>query len=987
MMSVPSDDRNPVEVLAEEFLARARRGEQPSLAEYVARYPDLAAEIHELFPVLLDMEDARVGGDELPARAAGPTGQLIKRLGDYRILREVGRGGMGVVYEAEQESLGRRVALKVLAGVMSTPQQVRRFEREARSAAKLHHTNIVPVFGVGHEGGAHYYVMQFIPGQPLDEVLKEVGRMRRNRGMPGEMRARPTSLDHGDRPVAADIALTVFCGLLAPIAPAELHQAGRGAPPTATMSEPADVEALPLPAEPIDQTVCSSSSSDVLSASAHLTGLGRPFAHAVARIGVQVADALEYAIEQGIIHRDIKPSNILLDVYGTAWVTDFGLAKVLGQEALTQTGDLVGTLRYMPPERFRGQADRRGDVYALGLTLYEMLALKPAFDESDRARLIHRVTEEEPPRLMSLDPSIPRDLATVVQKAMSREPADRYPTAGGLAADLRRFLDDRPILARRPSLLDRGLKFSKRYRSAVIAGTIGLVLALAILAASLGWIVRDRGARSELTEREVTRALLESTAFQKRAKWSEALEAVKRAQGVLAWGESKQLRRLVDEQRKDLEMVLRLDEIRQPRPVKAIEGGYDRLDWGTDYIAAFRTYGIDVRTLDPAVAGALIRARSIRRELTAGLDHWVDQLKRFRSSDEAIWKRLIAVARAADPDPFRNRLRDALEHGDRLTPNKLAESTQIDDLPMATLELLLPHLDKQHQLPVLRRAQLKHPDDYWINFKLAFGLDYEPPPLQNQDEAIRFYTAAIACRPRNAPAHFYLGHVLEQRGRRDEAIAAYQKAIELDPDFNWPSTNLRLIYLKQGELDLVIAECQRVIERNGKDVEAHAMLAKVFAQLGRTEESIQEYEKTLDLNPNAAEYRNDLAWTLVTCPETRLRNPRRGLELAKSAVELSKKSAPCWNTLGVASYRTGDWKAAIKALEKSIGIQGYSSYDGFFLAMSHEKLGQPEKARTEFDRAVRWTKQVKPKDEELRRFRAEAAELLHLDERSMAVPK
>jgi eukaryotic-like serine/threonine-protein kinase len=270
----------------------------------------------------------------------------------------------------------------------------------------------------------------------------------------------------------------------------------------------------------------------------------------------------------------------LLDFYGTAWVTDFGLAKVLGQEGLTQTGDLVGTLRYMPPERFRGLADQRGDVYALGLTLYELLALKPAFDESDRAQLIRRVTEEEPPRLTRDDASIPRDLATIVHKSMAREPADRYATARGLADDLRRFLDDRPIVARRPSLLDRGLKLSRRYRSAVIAGAIGLVVAQAILAGSLGWIVRDRAARSELTEREVNRALLEAATFQARAKWPEALEAVKRAEGFLAVGGSEQLRRHVVARRGDVDMALRREGNRLPRPIKGTEGASEKTGLG-----------------------------------------------------------------------------------------------------------------------------------------------------------------------------------------------------------------------------------------------------------------------------------------------------------------------------------------------------------------------------------------------------------------------
>src|SRR5262249_14984522 len=183
-MSISSGERNPVELLAEDFLDRRRRGERPTLQEYLDRHPDLAAEIRDLFPALLMMEDLGDGSGGTTGSPAAADGLAASpppgRLGDYRILREIGRGGMGVVYEAEQESLGRRVALKVLsAGALADPQQLRRFEREAKAAARLHHTNIVPVFGVGRQDGHHYFVMQFIPGLGLDAVLEDLRPLRR----------------------------------------------------------------------------------------------------------------------------------------------------------------------------------------------------------------------------------------------------------------------------------------------------------------------------------------------------------------------------------------------------------------------------------------------------------------------------------------------------------------------------------------------------------------------------------------------------------------------------------------------------------------------------------------------------------------------------------------------------------------------------------------------------------------------------------------
>jgi WD40 repeat protein len=210
---------------------------------------------------------------------------------------------------------------------------------------------------------------------------------------------------------------------------------------------------------------------------------------------MQVAEALAYAHGQGILHRDIKPSNLLLDRGGNVWVADFGLAKAVGSDDLTHTGDIVGTVRYMAPERFRGEGDARADVYALGLTLYEMLALRPAFDGSDRADLIRRVTQEDAPRLRKLNRKVPGDLETVVHKAMAREPSQRYATASALAEDLNRFIEGRPILARRVSTAERAYRWCRR--NPVVAGLLtGIALAL-MLGAALSTYFAVRATREK----------------------------------------------------------------------------------------------------------------------------------------------------------------------------------------------------------------------------------------------------------------------------------------------------------------------------------------------------------------------------------------------------------------------------------------------------------------------------------------------------------
>jgi WD40 repeat protein/serine/threonine protein kinase len=462
-MSDSGGDRDPVEVLAEEFLARKRRGEKPSLSEYAENHPELAAEIRDLFPALVMMED--VGQQSLASTGpdlGGKATRVLRELGEYRILREVGRGGMGVVYEAEQQSLGRRVALKVLPPhVLNDAQRLQRFDREARAAAKLHHTNIVPVFGVGHQDDTHYYVMQFIQGLGLDGVLEE---LRTLRAAPHSPKCHEP---HQAHPQVQQVAHSLMTGDFA----GDNCQAS-----STTIPSAASDSAVPrLP-----------DGSDLSSVS----GDDARYWRSVARIGVQVADALEYAHGQGILHRDIKPSNLLMDLKGTVWVTDFGLAKSGDSEELTHTGDVVGTLRYMAPERFEGRSDARSDVYSLGLTLYELLALRPAFDQRDRAKLMQQVAHEEPPRLRKLNRAIPRDLETIVQKAMAKEPEQRYARASDLAADLKRFLDDRPIQARRVGGTERLWRWCRR--NPLPAGLAAAVAVLLMVASVVSGVLAVR---------------------------------------------------------------------------------------------------------------------------------------------------------------------------------------------------------------------------------------------------------------------------------------------------------------------------------------------------------------------------------------------------------------------------------------------------------------------------------------------------------------
>lgn len=521
--SEQDDERVTVEILAEEFRERLKRGENPSILEYVERYPEHADDINDVFPAVVVMEQLRHNAHverQIAKQQVAVLRLTTDHIGDYRIVREIGRGGMGVVYEAEQQSLKRRVAVKILAANLAdSPKQLQRFQREAESAGRLHHTNVVPVFGVGQHEGLHYLVMQLIEGVGLDAVIAELAGLCSNSQHSEDADSAADSSGITSRPSAAmsaAIALRegMFTRYRKPGGSTGARSLSRD-PPVVTVDsrashdgEPTVVGTIDVAADVGDDITPSNrprtkgptevsgdprpevasppraAPSGIRANSRDHQNLGHRYWRSVAHIGVQLADALHYAHRHGILHRDIKPSNLLLDGAGVVWITDFGLAKHEDSDVVTKTGDILGTLRYMAPEQFRGQTDARSDIHSLGLTLYEMLTLCPAFEETQHGSLIQQKTTAGPSSPRKIHPTIPRDLETITLKACATDPAHRYQTAGELAADLQHFLDDRPILARRATPIERLWRWSRRNPVIAALGSIALLLLVAVAAVS-----------------------------------------------------------------------------------------------------------------------------------------------------------------------------------------------------------------------------------------------------------------------------------------------------------------------------------------------------------------------------------------------------------------------------------------------------------------------------------------------------------------------
>ncbi|MCA9009812.1 MAG: serine/threonine protein kinase [Planctomycetaceae bacterium] len=481
----PDHEQHPVDQLAEEFARRIRAGETPVIEDYCQTYPEHADLIRAVFPSVQLVERASQREDQQRKSGVGSSAALLsmpQTLGDFRLLREIGRGGMGVVYEAEQKSLKRHVALKVISALIANSEkQLQRFRREAESAGSLHHSNIVPVYGIGEDHGLQYYAMQLIDGVPLSDVIRQIK---------SEPLAASSSVIVSDvngersntkpdgppgRWAAADAAVHLF-GTIASVNLQTLHSTESTtnrsiAPQSAGDPQRDDQTCVAMhTASHLDSLPCDSiSEKDIRLSQAYIRN--------VVKLLTNVANAVDYAHRQGILHRDLKPANLILDREGTIWVADFGLARQAVPDGVTQTGEIVGTLRYMAPEQLRGQADSRTDVYALGLTLYELLALRPALDGP---QLLNGRSHQAITRLRTIRPEIPADLETITLKACMAEPERRYQSARELEADLHRFLQDRPILARRVTSVERLWRWSKRNPWIASLATITMLLLVTV---------------------------------------------------------------------------------------------------------------------------------------------------------------------------------------------------------------------------------------------------------------------------------------------------------------------------------------------------------------------------------------------------------------------------------------------------------------------------------------------------------------------------
>jgi len=817
--------------------------------------------------------------------------QAGTEIGRYKLLEQVGEGGMGTIWLADQrEPVKRRVALKIIKLGMDTKQVIARFEAERQALALMDDPHIAKVFDAGTtETGRPYFVMEYIKGVP---ILQYCDRER----------------------VDTKARLELF---------------------------------------------------------------------------IQVCQAIQHAHQKGVIHRDIKPSNVLValqDGVPVPKVIDFGIAKATHSELTAKTlftehGQLLGTPAYMSPEQADVSGldiDTRSDVYSLGVLLYEMLTGTTPFDVEDLrskgfGEMMRVIREDEPhtpsTRISSLGDTASRtaqlrrvdakklgtllrgDVDWIVMKCLEKDRTRRYDTANGLAADIRRHLDDEPVTAGAPSATYRLRKFVRRNRAQVIAASLVLAALLAAIVGTSWGLVESSRARSLDLQRRLEDERRSTADSARLGRNAEAVTAfLSQCEDALRAGDAAKASLAMDAARKrsaeggaekdaarlarlsaDLTLLTELDAIDQFRWT------WVGIAFGNPAVAASRTrealrrFGAGGDGVSPEAAAQVVGASAIRGQVVSALD-------RLLRGDDA--EAVRAVLRRVDVDPYRDAVRDVVLTRNAAKMAELAADPRALEQPPGFAIFLgdSPAISDERRERILEAAVLRRPSS--VGLLMTLSRSVPDPEKDTADRRLRWLQAAVAADPGNKAAFINMGMALGDKGRPEESMDCYRKAIELDPGFAIAHNNIGAVLNRQGKADEAIGWFRKALEVDPNCPLAHSNLGATLRGKGEDDEAIACFRKAIEIDPKDAEPHGQLADIYRA-----MGRDDEAMAGYRKAIELDPKWASARGCLGAMLLSSGRVEEAIACYRKAIELDPKNAW-------LHSKLGDALKAKGEIDEAI-----------------------------------
>jgi len=872
-------------------------------------------------------------------------------IGPYKLLEQIGEGGMGTVYLAQQtEPVKRLVALKVIKAGMDSRQVIARFEAERQALALMDHPNIARVFDAGTMGVA---------------------------SASGEWREK----DKDSAALATHHSpLATACGR-----PYFVMELVKGVP----LTKYCDEHRL-TPKERLELFI------PVCQAIQHAHQKG------IIHRDIKPSNVL-------VASYDGKPVPKVID-FGVAKATGQQLTE---RTLVTGLGAVVGTLEYMSPEQAelnQLDIDTRSDIYSLGVLLYELLTgstplEKKRLKAAALLEVLRLIREEEPPkpstRLSTADemPSVaanrglePKKLSGlvrgeldwIVMKALDKDRNRRYETANGLAMDVQRYLNDEPVAACPPSAWYRFRKFARRHKAGLrIAAAAALVLLLA--AAGVSWALWDQAARrSELSERmaeteqTVNAALIQTEQWRKQAGeapsatsqeadavlvlWRQAEMSLGQAQSALRTGTADDrlrqrvldVRQQIGQQRTQAQrtanLLRDLDDARMTHSIW-IETHFDYAGASTKYAAAFAAYGLEVKPGRTEELARRIRAEqpAIREALIVALDDWSQTAAWAKTAELANLVR--AIATTADDDPWRQKYRAVATASDATALRALSGQARRLSLPPSSLHLLARSLNFQgardEALTLLRWARGRHLTDFWIHFELGAVLQGKDKSPLILEETIGCYRTALALRPAASAVHINLGCCLLDRKQLDEAMAEFRKAIELDPKLAFAWDNRGVIYYELKQFDKALADFSKAIELDPKLANAWCNRGNAYCQLGQWDQAFVDYAKAIELDPKDA-----MAWYNRGDAYSDLKQWHKALADFSKAIELDPKLALAWCSRGNAYKNQKRFDKALADASKAIELDPTKAYAWRNRGSIYSELKQWDKALADYTKAI-----------------------------------